>query len=372
MTLVDRHARRRAATRVGILVACVCAGTASCRPPISEDSPLGARVALTGAGASFPALLYQSWAISLYREMPELRINYQSMGSGAGVKQLINGVVDFGASDVAMTPDEVAQTKDGALLLPMTAGAVVLAYNLPDLTAPLRMSRQTYADIFLGKTTHWRDSAVAADNPEATLPDLPIVVVHRADGSGTTAVLTAHLAAINPEWNDAVGVGKSVEWPRTGTFIGSKGNEGATVQIMQMPGALGYLDYSYAANNDLAMATLENKAGRFIPPTHESTAAGLGSAPLPPDFRLFITDPDGAGSYPIVTYTWLLAYGRYEDPLAAKAMEIFIEYGLTKGQDVAPALGYAPLPQAVRERVAAAADAISPDYTITLPPEGNR
>ena len=371
MTLADRDARWRAA-RVGILVAGLFVWTASCRPPISEDSPLGARVALIGAGASFPALLYQSWAISLYREMPELRINYQSMGSGAGVKQLINGVVDFGASDVAMTPEEVAQTKDGALLLPMTAGAVVLAYNLPDLTAPLRMSRQTYADIFLGKTTHWRDSAIAADNPEATLPDVPITVVHRADGSGTTAVLTAHLAAISPEWSEVIGVGKSVEWPRTGTFIGSKGNEGATVQIMQVPGAIGYLDYSYAANNDLAMATLENRAGRFTAPTPENTAASLGSAALPPDFRLFITDPDGPGSYPIVTYTWLLVYGRYEDPLIAKAMEVFIEYGLTKGQDVAPDLGYAPLPQAVREQVAAAADVISAEYTITLPPEGRR
>ncbi len=372
MILRGQHARRRAAIRVGLLSACVYLGSASCRPPISEDSPLGARVALIGAGASFPALLYQSWAISLYREMPELRINYQSMGSGAGVKQVINGVVDFGASDVAMTPEEVAQVKDGALLLPMTAGAVVLAYNLPGVSAPLRMSRQTYGDIFLGKTTHWRDPAIAADNPEAALPDLPIIVVHRADGSGTTAVLTAHLAAINPEWNDAVGVGKSVEWPRTGTFIGSKGNEGATTQIIQVPGAIGYLDYSYAANNDLAMATLENLAGRFVAPTPETTAASLGSAELPPDFRLFITDPDGPDSYPIVTYTWLLVYGRYDDPLTAKAMEVFIEYGLTRGQDVAPALGYAPLPQAVREQVAAAADVISPDYAMTLQPGGRR
>jgi phosphate transport system substrate-binding protein len=348
------------------------AGTPSCRPPISEDSPLGARVSLIGAGASFPALLYQSWAISLYREMPELRINYQSMGSGAGVKQLINGVVDFGASDVAMTPEEVAQAKHGALLLPMTAGAVVLAYNLPGLQAPLRMARRTYSDIFLGETTHWRDPAIAADNPGVTLPDLPITVVHRADGSGTTAVLTAHLAAISPEWNDAVGVGKSVDWPRTGTFIGSKGNEGATTQIMQMPGAIGYLDYSYAANNDLAMATLENRTGRFTAPTHENTAASLGSVELPPDFRLFITDPDGPDSYPIVTYTWLLTYRHYEDPLKAKAMEIFIEYGLTRGQEVASALGYAPLPEAVRERVAAAADAISPDYTISKRTGGTR
>jgi phosphate transport system substrate-binding protein len=234
------------------------------------------------------------------------------------------------------------------------------------------MSRQTYTDIFLGKTVHWRDPAIAADNPDVTLPDLPITVVHRADGSGTTAVLTAHLAAISPEWNEDIGVGKSVDWPRTGTFIGSKGNEGATTQIIQMAGAIGYLDYSYAANNGLAMATLENRAGRFVSSTHENTAASLGSATLPPDMRRFITDPDGPDSYPIVTYTWLLTYQRYEDPLKAKAVEIFVEYGLTKGQDVAPALGYTPLPQAVREQVRAAADAISPDYSITIGPGGDR
>jgi phosphate transport system substrate-binding protein len=247
---------------------------------------------------------------------------------------------------------------------------VVLAYNLPGLQSPLRMSRRTYVDVFLGKTTHWRDPAIAADNPGVMLPDLDIAVVHRADGSGTTAVLTAHLAAISPEWKDAIGVGKSVAWPSSGTFIGSKGNDGATTQIMQMPGAIGYLDYAYAANNDVAMATLENRAGRFVAPNHENTAASLGSAALPSDFRLFITDPDGPHSYPIVTYTWLLTYRRYDDPLKAKALEIFIEYGLTRGQDVARALGYAPLPQAVREQVAAAADAISPDYTITLRPRG--
>jgi len=352
-----------------ITVAMLCAATLSCRPAISEDSPLGARVSLTGAGASFPALLYQSWAISLYEDMPELRINYQSMGSGAGVKQVILGVVDFGASDVAMTPEEVAQTSEGVLLLPMTAGSVVLAYNVPGLSSDLRMSRQTYVDIFLGRTTRWDAPSIAADNPGVTLPDLPITVVHRADGSGTTAVLTSHFAAVSPAWNEEVGVGKTVEWPRTGTFVGSKG---VTTQIMQMEGAVGYLEYGYAAHNGLAMATLENRAGRFVRPTDESTLASLESAELPPDFRLFITDPEGPASYPIVTYTWLLAHPRYDDPLKARAMEIFIEYGLTKGQEVASVLGYAPLPPEVREQVAAAADHISPDYTITVGAPGRR
>ena len=315
-------------------------------------------------------MLYQSWAIALYTEMPELKINYQSMGSGAGVKQVIKGVVDFGGSDVAMTPEEVEQAKDNVLLLPMTAGAVVLAYNLPELHQPLRLSRATYTDILLGKITRWRSTQIGADNPGVTLPDRPITVVHRSDGSGATAVLTTHLAAISEEWAETIGVGKNVDWPSTGRFFGTKGNDGMTMQILQIEGAIGYLDYSFAANNDVGMAALENRAGNFALPTKDSAEASLGAVEMPPDMRLFITDPDGADSYPVVTYTWLLPFRRYKDPLKAKAMEIFIEYGLNQGQDVAPVLGYAPLPQAVREAVAAVADGISPDYSLKLRPRG--
>ncbi len=203
------------------LIVTLALGTTSCRRAIAEDSPLGARVSLIGAGASFPALLYQSWAISLYQTMPELRINYESLGSGAGVKQFINETIDFAASDVAMTDGEIAQVEKGALLLPMTAGSIVLVYNLPGLESPLQLSRQTYSEIFLGKITNWKDPKIAADNPELKLPDLPITVVHRADGSGTTAVLTAHLSQINPNWKTLVGAGKSVNWSNTGRFIGS-------------------------------------------------------------------------------------------------------------------------------------------------------
>ena len=194
-------------------------------------------------------------------------------------------------------------------------------------------------------------------------------MVYRADGSGATAVLTAHLAAISEEWRDGIGVGKNVDWPRTGRFIGSKGNDGLTMQVLQTPGALGYLDYTYAANNDVGMAALENQEGNFVLPDRDSALASLGSATMPEDFRLFITDPEGPSSYPVVTYTWLLPYPSYPDPLKAKAMEIFIEYGLNQGQEVAPEHGYAPLPREVRERVAAAADVISPDYNITLRPQ---
>lgn len=358
--------------RLGLLecvaLASVVLALASCRQEISDDSPLGARVSLTGAGAGFPAILYQSWAITLYRDMPELKINYQSMGSGAGVKQVVRGVVDFGGSDVGMTPEEIGEAKHGAMMLPMTAGAVVLAYNLPGLDRPLRLSRNTYMDILLGTITRWRAPAILADNPDASLPDLPITVVHRADGSGATAVLTAHLSAISPEWDARIGTGKNVDWPKSGRFVGTKGNDGMTNQIMLVSGALGYLDYSFAANNDVGMAMLENRAGHFVLPTDTSAVASLGAAEMPDDFRLFITDPEGTESYPIVTYTWLLPLGRYADPLKAKAMEIFIEHGLNEGQAVAPRLGYAPLPDVVRSRVAEAADRISPDYRIQLRP----
>ena len=341
-------------------------GTTSCRRAIAEDSPLGARVSLIGAGASFPALLYQSWAISLYQTMPELRVNYESLGSGAGVKQFINETIDFAASDVAMTDQEIAQVEKGALLLPMTAGTIVLVYNLPELESPLQLSRQTYSEIFLGKITNWNDPKIAADNPKLKLPDLPITVVHRADGSGTTAVLTAHLSQINPNWKTLVGAGKSVNWSNTGRFIGSKGNEGVTVQVLQTQGAIGYVEYSYAGNNDLPMAALENKKGNFILPRDESAIAALAAVKLPPNLRAFITDPEGVESYPIVTYTWLLVYQHYDNPLQAKAVELFIEYGLNQGQNVAPMLGYVPLPQFVREQVAALADSISEEYRISL------
>jgi phosphate transport system substrate-binding protein len=348
------------------LISLLSLGLVACRPAISPDSLLGSRVSLIGAGASFPALLYQSWAIALYQVMPELRVNYQALGSGAGVEQLIDHTIDFGASDVAMTDDELAQVDSrGALLLPMTAGSVVLAYNLPPLAAPLHLSRQSYSEIFLGQVTTWNDPKIVADNPGLTLPNLPITVVHRSDGSGTTAVLTSHLSQISRRWKAQVGAGKSVDWP-DGRFIGGKGNEGVTVQIRQAPGAIGYIEYSYAVNNHLPMAALENQAGQFIMPTDASATAALVSVKLPANLRAFITDPAGQDAYPIVTYTWLLAYQHYADPLKAKAVELFIDYGLNQGQDVAAALGYVPLPPIVRRRVATVADGISADYTIAV------
>lgn len=370
-----------------MLLAVLLVGLGGCRPTLSADSPLPERVLLVGSGASFPALIYQSWFIRLNQQIPALRVNYQSLGSGAGVEQFSQGTVDFGASDVAMTDAEIAAVDGGVRLLPMTAGSIGLVYNLPGEGGPkdagpkdagpgevgpdgvsLRLSRSTYTDIFLGRITRWDDPAIAITNPRLALPPLPITVVHRADGSGTTAVLTQHLSAISDRWHTAIGTGKSVDWPDTGTFVGAKGNEGVTTQVLQTPGALGYVDYSYAITNDLAMAALENRAGEFVAPTPASAQATLEAVPLPANLRRQITDPPGAASYPLVTYTWLLVHAHYDDPLQAQALEMVVEFGLNQGQTVAPILGYVPLPMAVRQQVAAVADGLSSEYHLTLEP----
>lgn len=331
------------------------------------SSPLDSDVALTGAGASFPAPLYQNWFIEMNKEIPQLQVNYQSVGSGAGVEQFTQKTVDFGASDVAMKDDEISAVDKGVILLPMTAGSIVLAYNLPGVDSGLKLTRDAYVNILLGNITTWNDPAIADANPDVELPDTPITVVHRSDGSGTTGVFTKHLSAISEEWANSIGEGKSVEWPTgKGIFVGGKGNEGVTAQLQQTEGSIGYVEYGYAANNGLTMASLENKSGNFIEASEESAAATLDAVELPENLRAFITDPEGDQSYPVVTYTWMLAYQNYDDPAKAKAMEVMIEYGLNQGQEAAPQLGYVALPKSVRDRVAEAADSISPDYTITI------
>jgi phosphate transport system substrate-binding protein len=321
-------------------------------------------VQLVGAGASFPAPLYQRWFQDFNQKHPKVQINYQSVGSGAGVEQFTKGTVDFGASDTAMKDDEITKVGDkGVTLLPMTAGSIVLAYNLPEVTGEVKLPRQVYTDILLGKIKKWNDPAIAKANAGVTLPDQAITVVHRSDGSGTTGVFTKHLSAISPEWKTKVGDGKTVQWP---TGLGAKGNEGVTAQIQQTKGAVGYVEYGYAKNNNLKFASLENKDGKFVVPNDQSASKTLEAVKLPDNLRAFITDPEGAEAYPIVTYTWMLVPKKVSDPEKAKAIEAMVEYGLTDGQKITGELGYVPLPKTVVEQVAAAADQISPDYKISV------
>ncbi|MHC5855822.1 phosphate ABC transporter substrate-binding protein PstS [Nostoc sp.] len=325
---------------------------------------LGGTVKLSGAGASFPAPLYDTWFTDLNKKYPNLQVDYASVGSGSGVEQFIKGTVDFGASDVAMKDEEIQKVPadKGVILLPVTAGSIVLAYNLPDVPE-LKLPRAVYADILLGKIKSWDDAQIAKANPGAKLPKQPITVVYRSDGSGTTGVFTKHLSAISPEWKSKVGEGKTVNWP---AGVGAKGNEGVTAQIQQTQGSIGYVEYGYAKQNSLKFADLENKAGKFVVASEESASKTLESVALPANLRLFISDPEGADSYPIVTYTWLLVYKKYPNAAKAKAIEAAIEYALTDGQKQASALGYVPLPANVITKVAAAADQISPEYKISV------
>ncbi|MFB2934221.1 phosphate ABC transporter substrate-binding protein PstS [Aerosakkonemataceae cyanobacterium BLCC-F154] len=311
-------------------------------------------VRLTGAGASFPAPLYQRWFSDFNKKNPSVQVSYQSVGSGAGVQQLINGTVDFGASDVAMTDPEMAKVSRGVVLIPMTAGSVVVGHNLPGVNS-LKLSRSTLPAIFLGEIKTWNDPRIAKDNPGVKLPNRPISVVYRADGSGTTAIFTDHLSAISSAWKSRVGSGKSVSWP---VGQGAKGNEGVTAQIKQSPGSIGYLEYGYAKTNKIPVATLQNKAGNFVAPTPGNSSAALASVQLPANLRAFVPDPPGANAYPIVTYSWIMAYKNYPDQNKSRALKQALNYGLTTGQQVSDDLGYIPLPPNVVSRAQAAVNSI--------------
>jgi phosphate transport system substrate-binding protein len=320
----------------------------------STQATGGGTVSLTGAGATFPAPLYQKWFSEYNKTNPNIQVSYQSVGSGAGVEQFTQATVDFGASDVAMKDEEIAKVQKGVVMLPMTAGSIVLGYNLPEVK-DLKLSRQNYVDILTGKITKWNDPALAKTNPDAKLPDKNITVVYRSDGSGTTGVFTKHLSAISPEWKQKVGDGKTVQWP---TGIGAKGNEGVTAQILQTEGSIGYIEYGYATQQNIPTASLENKAGQFVAPSSQTAAKTLASVQLPENLRAFITDPEGADSYPIVTYTWILAYKKYDDPNKLKAFKDVVNWSLKDGQKMAEELGYVPLPANVVEKVEAAVNTI--------------
>jgi phosphate transport system substrate-binding protein len=314
----------------------------------------GKFVKLQGAGASFPAPLYNKWFKEYSGQHSNVQIDYQSVGSGSGVKAVIDETVDFGASDAAMKPEEIEKVGRGVQLLPMTAGAIVLAYNLEGVDN-LKLSREAYIGIFLGKITKWNDPAIVAANSGVTLPDTPINVVVRADSSGTTYVFTKHLSEISPDFAKSPGTNKMPNWP-VGTK--SKGNEGVTASLMTTPGSIGYIEYGYAKGAKLNMVSLENKAGKFIVPSTESAQAALAGIEMPENLIAWAPDPDGDESYPIITYTWLLCYKQYADAEKVKILKEVIDYCLSEGQKSSEQLGYIPLPENVVEKVRAAAENI--------------
>lgn len=333
-------------------LAAACAPAGAPRPGAQAGA-----AALTGAGATFPYPLYAKW-FDVYAQKTGVRINYQSIGSGGGIRQLLEGTVDFGASDAPMTDDQLARTPGKILHIPTVLGAVVVIYNLPDLGGTLKLSPEMLAGIYLGQVTRWSDPRIAAENPGLKLPDSPVVVVYRSDGSGTTHVFTDYLSAVSPLWKERVGRGTSVSWP---AGLGAKGNEGVTGQVKQTPGAVGYVELAYAVQNRLPYALLRNRAGNYVGPTLENiTAAAAGAAPtLPEDLRVSIVDAPGPNSYPISAFTYILVYQEQRDPVKGRALAEFLRWALDEGQTYAPDLHYAPLPEEVRVRARALVKTIS-------------
>jgi phosphate transport system substrate-binding protein len=311
---------------------------------------------LTGSGASFPFPLYSSWFKDFSKQTQGVTVDYQAKGSGAGIQDFINNTVDFAASDAAMTDEEIAKVKQGAVLLPMTAGEIVLSYNLEGVKE-LRLPRDIYPEIFMGKITKWNDPKIVAANPGVKLPDQNITVVARSDSSGTTYVFTGHLSAVSEAFKQSVGHGTTVQWPTS--FVKAPKNDGVTATIKQTPGAIGYIEYTYAMATKQPMAILQNKAGKFVSAGDEAGMAALAGAEFPakklpdsdvPDLRVWVSDPAGEKAYPIATFTWMLFY-RDQDDAKAKVLRDLVEYGLTKGQAMAPKMGYIPLPENVIEKV---------------------
>lgn len=313
-------------------------------------------ITLQGSGASFPAPVYSRWFREFGTKNPDIRVNYQSTGSGAGIKAFVAGQTDFGASDAAMTDDEIKQANGNVILLPVTAGHVVLAYNLPDVKE-LKLSREGYAGIFLGEIKKWNDPKIAASNPGVKLPNLDVTPVNRSDGSGTTFVFTQHLSAISDKWKSGPGKGTSVNWPAKAAVGGAK-NDGVAALVQRTPGAIGYIEYAFAATSGQPTAILQNKAGKFVAPTLDAATAALSHVELPADMRAWVTDPDGDATYPIATYTWILAKKKYGDKAKAEALKKVLRWCLTDGQTLSPSLHYIALPTAVASQVTKAVDTI--------------
>jgi phosphate transport system substrate-binding protein len=344
--------------RASLLAATVVLAACAPRDETRTDAAAGTAqtgsggVDLTGAGATFPYPLYSKW-FNDYAARTGIKINYQSIGSGGGVRQIIEGTVDFGASDSPMTDEEMAKAKGGPILhIPTVMGADVMTYNVQGLSRPLNLTGQVISEIFLGKIKKWNDARIAALNSGVTLPNQDILVVHRSDGSGTTYIFTDYLSEVSPEWKNGPGRGKEVRWP---TGLGAKGNEGVAGQVKQTPGAIGYTELAYAKQNRLPYAAVQNAAGEFVLPTIESiTAAAAGimtRLPENTDYRVSIVNPPGAGAYPIASFTWILIYQNQPNADKGKKLVDFLEWALREGDASAAALDYAPLPAQMDARL---------------------
>lgn len=350
-----------AALTAAVLGAAGCSSGASKGAADTSHTTSSGGVALTGAGATFPYPIYNKW-FSDYAAKTGVKINYQDIGSGGGIRQLSEQTVDFGASDAPMTDQELAQARGGPIMhFPTVIGAVAIAYNLPNLTQPVRLSGSVVADIFLGKLTKWSDSRIAALNPGVKLPATDILVAHRTEASGTTFIFTSYLAAVSPAWKAGPGAAKAVQWP---VGLGGKGNEGVSGTIKQTPGAIGYVELAYAKQNKLATADVQNAAGQFVAPSIEgATAAAQGavaSLPKNTDYRISIINAAGPTSYPIASFTWLLVYRNMPDAAKAKNLTDFLRWAYTDGESEASTLDYAPLPASMSTALIARLDSIGP------------
>ena len=313
--------------------------------------PALAQTTLNGAGATFPYPMYSKWFSEYHNAHPEIQINYQSIGSGGGIRQVLAGTVDFGASDGPMTDEQLSQSKIKILHIPTVLGAVVPAYNVPGVTGEVKFTPEVIAGIFLGKITNWNDKAIAAANKDVKFPDQPIIVVHRSDGSGTTYIFTDYLSKISSEWANGPGKGTSIKWP---VGLGGKGNEGVAGVVRQMQGALGYVELIYAVQNKIPYGSVKNASGNFVKASLESVTAAAGSMKsMPADFRVSITNAPGKDAYPISSFTWLLIPSQSKDASKGKIIADFLNWMVEDGQKMTAALTYAPLPESVAQKVKA-------------------
>jgi len=315
--------------------------------------PLVGQTTLNGAGATFPYPMYSKWFSEYHKIHSDIQINYQSIGSGGGIRQVTEGTVDFGASDMPMTDDQLkeaqAKLKTKVVNIPTVLGAVVPAYNIPGVSAELKFTPDVLAGIFLGRISNWNDPAISALNPDVKFPNQEIIVVHRSDGSGTTFVWTDYLSKVNPDWKEKVGSSTSIKWPKG---MGGKGNEGVAGLIRQLPGSLGYVELIYAVQNHILYGSVRNSAGVFLKASLEGVTAAAASAPkMPADFRVSITNAPGKDAYPISTFTWLLIPEQSKDPAKGKILADFLNWMVGDGQQMTTALDYAPLPENVAAKV---------------------